>query len=244
MSIDLDELYERLEFCRQKVLQLNSEIISLGRGAVKCWVEPLGYDNGIVNAELLNKPPVSLRSEIGMLVNEQRSILDALACTLARRNGANDVSGVYFPITKTKSVQDEKVTKIKVKKISQQDRETIATLKPWGGSDDEQHSTYFLLHEADRVRKHQKLLEWACVGGVSVSPINGIATANYFSTHGAVFKNVGQVLKLAEFAEINGELRAEFQLVYTEPAALNGRVVSYHLHQFNEAVQTALDLFA
>ena len=169
MNRDINELNERLELCRKKSIDLDIKIKHLAGQSIKYWVSLWHPGIGEVKAELLAHPPVSIRSEIGMIVNEQRSILDALACNLAIENGANDISDVSFPIVKSKAAFSQREARKRISKLSQENQSKIESFKPWKPSDDKPDDgnlALFMLHEGDRIRKHRNLLKWACLGGV------------------------------------------------------------------------------
>jgi hypothetical protein len=100
----------------------------------------------------LKEVPVSVRVKSGMLLNETRSVLDALACMLANRNvGANRETS--FPVCRDEQAFRDKRAQKKISRLSESDRCLIARHKPWAGGNDD----IFLLHEIDRQRKHVRL---------------------------------------------------------------------------------------
>lgn len=188
---------------------------------------------------MLSPPPVKLRIEIGLIVNEQRAILDALACILATRNGANHIKDVYFPVTRDKAAFAD--GRKKIRKLSQADRDAIESLTPWAPDDDGVGNLpLFLLHEADRVRKHQKLLQWACVGGVGAAS-NGVIGS--MVSEPVVFEEVGREETLASFSNVTCQLAVHIDLIYVEPAALNGNPVANCLREFYQAVAEVVARF-
>ena len=90
MVTHLDELLQRLDRCEEKCAFLAAQAKPLAERSVTFWKESYpGLDE--IKGSMLIEPPVGFRIDVGMIVNEQRSILDALACVLAIRNGANDL---------------------------------------------------------------------------------------------------------------------------------------------------------
>lgn len=244
MENDLSELLERVEFCRQKTDELQGRITQLAGKSISHWLFPWGSPGvGEIKATLLAHPPVSLRQEVGMIVNEQRAILDALACTLATRNGANHTNDVYFPITKTKEGFFQR-GQDKIRKISFTDQQTIEAIKPWAPSDDNPEDgnlVLFQLHDADRVRKHQNLLKWACLGGVYPA---GNGHIGMMTTEMVVFQDVGKEEVLAFFSGVTCGLAVQFEIVYAEPASLDGHAVRPLLSRFTDIVDEVVRSFA
>lgn len=243
MRNDLSELLDRVEFCRQRSQELQGRIAQLSKASIHYWRVPWQPGVGEIKAKLLAQPPVSLRQEVGMIVNEQRSILDALASKLAIRNGANDVRGVYFPITQTKVGFFEKVTQKKIEKLGQSDRESIEALKPWLAPYNEPENgnqLLYQLHEADIMRKHEDLLRWACLGGVYPS---GKGQIGKLDTGKVTFIEKGREETLAFFAAVTCQLNVHFEMVYVEPATLAGHAVGPLLSNFNDVVDKIVRKF-
>jgi hypothetical protein len=96
----------------------------------------------------------SLQPRITSIVHTLRSSLDHLACALAARAGHNDVSDVYFPITKTKAIFEGPNAQGKIKKLPAAAQKCIARLKPYGGG----NKLLRLLHELDVSGKHIRII--------------------------------------------------------------------------------------
>lgn len=245
MQNDLSELIDRIELCRVRGRDIERKVTDLARSSIACWVQHGAQSRaGEVKAKLLAHPPLSLRQEVGMLVNEQRTILDGLTSVLATRNGHNDVRGVYFPITKTKEVFNDKHTTSKFRKLSDAQIRTIETFKPWlpSAKDPEDgNRLLFQLHEADRVRKHQNLLRWSCLGGVHPTGDGYIGT---LQTHGVIFSEIEKEEHLAFFSDVTCQLVATFTMIYDGPPALHGRPVAPLLSHFCDAISEIVQAFA
>lgn len=240
MASDLNELHERIDWCRQKTAALEAQIIKVAGQSIKHWLFPWGQGTAEIKAQMLSPPPVALRAEVGVIVNEQRAILDALACALATRNGANHTNDVYFPITRDRQGYEETGSR-KVRKLLQADRDAIVAMAPWApdqGSGG--HPWLFKLHEADRVRKHQKLLKWACMGGVS--PV-GNGRIGHMQTGTVVFTEIGKEETLAVFTDATCPLGVSFSLIYVEPKAIDGWDVAACLRAFNDTVDQVVSTF-
>lgn len=244
MYRDLDELRQRAAWCRQKLEMMAPEIVKIGNQSIKHWCHLIQPGSGVIKASLLAHPPVSIRADVGMIVNEQRTILDALTGLLATRNGANHINNVNFPITKTKEGFFEPSAQRRMKKLSKLDQQKIEDLKPWWPSEDnpeDGNPALFLLHEADRVRKHQKLLRWACLGGAVPVGSGHIET---MSMTPVLFDQLGTEEELCSFLNITCQLQVQFQLVFREPEALHGRAVLPCLWEFDRTVSSIIESFA
>ncbi|QMW23163.1 hypothetical protein [Sandaracinobacteroides saxicola] len=243
MYSDLDELLERVKYCQAEADDLQINIANLAGQSILHWLSPWQPGTGDIKAKLLAHPPTPLRQKVGMIVNEQRSILDALACKLATRNGANDISDVYYPITKTKDIFYLPSTKKKIRKISTDHQTTIESMKPWLPSVDnpeDRDQVLFQLHEADRVRKHQDLLRRACLGNVFPT---GDGHIGHLQCGPVVFSEIGREVNLAWFSAVTCPLGVRFDIVYKEPSALDGFAVGPLLSEFNDKVSNIIEKF-
>lgn len=114
--------------------------------------------------------PMLIRSRTGMILNEVRSILDALACTLATRNKRTP-SGVYFPVGRDRNAFEEALNN--QRKIAAEDREILAGVRAYPAG----NRLLYGLHDADRKRKHQRLGAVGAVTGSSNIGLNAISLA-------------------------------------------------------------------
>lgn len=235
MASDLDELRLRAAWCSEQSSKLLAQIEAIGGKSIAVRTDLREPGSGVILAELLTPPPINLRITLGTIVNEQRSILDGLACQLARRAGVNDVSKVYFPVSK--DVQAfRKDGREKIKLLSASDRAKIESIEPWDGG----HPVLFRLHKADLYRKHDSLLKWGCLGGVH--PF-GSGYIEALSAQSVIFESPGIVEQLCYFQGVTMQLRATFSLVYVEPPALHGLSVSSALSEFNHAIHEIIAVF-
>lgn len=152
MASDLDELSQRLSYLESKIKLLHEHVRSFISQSV--LIQPIPSPDGSVSltATLRDAPPISIRSESGTITNELRAILDALACQLAIRHSGK-AAETYFPISKSQAIFNTDGRK-KMRLLASDDQKQIEALRPWLGG----HRTLFRLHEADRIRKHQRLL--------------------------------------------------------------------------------------
>jgi hypothetical protein len=245
MANDLSELLERIALCQSKIGALQSEARRQGLSSVECWVQPYGTGGqGEVQARLHEHPSVALRQEVGWIMNEQRSILDALACKLAVRNGINDTRQTYFPITATKEAffkasEGQK----KIAALSQNDRDAIAALKPWLPPEDDPQDgsmVLYLLHQADIYRKHNDLLRWACRGGVSPA---GTGYVQQMIMNPVTFLDIGKKETLASFRGVTTDFAVTIEMVYNNIAHLYNIPVVALMADCNRLVERILQQF-
>ena len=243
MSGDLAELLERVDLCQMRSQQIEANIDKLASTSIAHWTSNWQPHVGQITAKLLRHPSVAIRQEVGMLVNELRSILDALACKLATRNGANNTNSVYFPIMKNKAGFYDGLGRGKIKRLSNADQQAIEDLKPWNPTDDDPEDgnrILFQLHEADRVRKHQDLLRWACLGGARPAEWG---TGGNLQINRVVFSEVGKEMTLANFFGVSVPLYVSFDVIYLTPDALGGYSIAPLLSEFNDAVRRVVTGF-
>lgn len=254
MTNDLVEIFERIEFCRDEIKMLRGEIEKFFKDAITSRIEI--NENNFQNFFITQTKviPVKLRSRVGTITNELRSCLDALACQLAVRNGS-DTKQVYFPISKSREIF-ENDGKRKLKKLSHDDQNAIISLHPYR----DQNPTLFGLHEADRIRKHIKLVGAAIhgvgsmmgglfgfSGGTSIGSlvIDGKEISKDFSFNesSAILQNIGTEYLLAENVPRDVEFSVFFGLSYTSPEDLSGKDVCSTLDEFLKTVFSIVENF-
>lgn len=236
---DFPELFERLLYAQTKAHQLNKAMIEFIDSAVRYHERPSPNKPGItiVSAELMALPPIDFRIEAGQIANELRSILDAAACERAEAN-CGDSKNTYFPISKTDAVFLDDGRR-KMKKLSASDQDYIASLKPWGGG----NPTLFPLHEADRVRKHSKLL------GCDINPKSrpfGNGNTVYFLSYlsGPNLMRSGEIKDMFEYSPLNTtNVHIYTAICYTEPECLKATPVAELLIMGGQAVFDVLSGF-
>ena len=117
-------------------------------------------DSGQEFAVAIEKIPLPLEfsAEAGAIINAMRGALDILASSLARRNGKEPNPQRHFPIFCSAQQMVDPVTGIdsaeRKKWLSEAERATIKSLKPYQGGD----HTIWSIHELDILRKHERLL--------------------------------------------------------------------------------------
>jgi hypothetical protein len=250
MAADLVEIHERIEFVRSETELFNRECWRFFMSAVKVETRPWA-DNYEVLATLREAIPVRLKSKAGMLTNELRSCLDSLACVLAIRNNCKNVRNVQFPIYAAKKWLDED-GRDRLGDLSPADKQTILDLKPYP----EGNPLLFGLHEADRTRKHQRLLvssgqgAGASVGGVHFMPgamilgsVIGDVPIDHLHVSGETLNAVGHTVSIAWGSGRPTSVHPVFTLGYAEPEVLVGYTVPYALGAFSDLVQEIVRKF-
>lgn len=254
MASDLVELHERVEWARGEIQTLKDECRAFCRQAFKTWIDHDADGSFALSAQQTKPVPTSIKSRGGTIANELRSCLDGLACQLAIRNGETPAD-VYFPISKHKSVFESDGLKRKLRKLSATDRDTIAALRPYR----EANEALFGLHEADRTRKHQRLI--ASTGGASVllngrhlnprfgnaeffeCTINGVNVPYLATPGGRLITDVGVTFEIARGAGFTAPIEAVFALAYSEPDELRGQIITVSLRHFADTVDGIIGLF-
>lgn len=152
MDDDLHEIRDRLLYCRAEITQINGQVRDYCGEGVEFRGIRIDNNREIqIQAKLKGSVPIPLRSKVGCVVNDLRSILDNLAIVLAERHhGAND--STYFPISASQCVFGKDGMQ-KIKALSPADQKTIIDLGPYP----EKNPTLFALHRLDISRKHGRL---------------------------------------------------------------------------------------
>jgi hypothetical protein len=96
-----------------------------------------------------------INTEIGAIINSIRSGLDLLAAALATRNGVKSSEATHFPIFGSlHDFIDPKIGIESKKWLSQREKATIKSFKPYKGGD----FLLYPLHQLDIRRKHERLI--------------------------------------------------------------------------------------
>ena len=246
MSADLIEIRERLRYQLSKIESLEKDLTNYAGESIIFRREHNGdaivggTDDGeyfSLFAVMMAPVPISVRADAGLIANELRSCLDALACVLATRNLKSPKS-TYFPISKTKCVFFDDGVK-KLRNISIADQHYIMSIKPYGGG----NSVLYGLHEIDRTRKHTRLGVWAT--GSSVEFFAGErpyqATFDTLNTH---LTDVGVEVRIAagtapKFASIGGKVIIGWE----SPEEVQGVMASAFLSKAHDAISAIVRRF-
>ena len=86
MDKNFNELFGRLEICKNEIREFSKQVEDFTNSAFEVhWVETAAEFE--VHGHVVKEVPLQLRSRSGMIINELRTILDALAFILAQKNG-------------------------------------------------------------------------------------------------------------------------------------------------------------
>ncbi len=252
---DLDELIERVALCRTEISALTKDVQAFRDASLTTQTlgTPQHYD---IFVTLKQDVPVRLRQKAGTIANELRSCLDGLAVQLAKRNGATDeqVSKTYFPISRSAANFNSDGRK-KIKFLSAPDQQKIIGLNPYDGA----NNLLFGVHEADRIRKHQRLGLFAGNTDLIVArtrvPSNFLIADCIFGGH-VIEKFMAEQDPQTQFVTKAGEsvriasgkgtpppVTRLFNVVYQEPDTLKGRPIIETLSAFCDTVENIIRMF-
>lgn len=240
MAADLDEMFERLEWCRSECECIQREFDKFSESRPYSISELSNFALARPTKQIIvtatKQLPKGISIRIGTTTNEIRSILDALASALAVRNGKT-ANGVHFPIAKDENDFDTDARiKDKIRKISLADQAIIRSLKPWPQGND----LLCALHQLDVTRKHTRLAVLASVPS-RLSIQNGRITGTMFPT------GERDILKGAIIAHLTFDSSIVFDLdlglAFSEPPFLAGKDAVTVLRSFIGEVDAALKIF-
>lgn len=231
---DLDELVQRCGYAQELVASLQSKAQDYLNRAVSFTEDRSNLPHVSIYGEITEDVPTAIRVDLGCVVNELRSILDGLATVLAIRHSGKGREA-DFPIMKDETVFEEKAPK-RLKLLAQADQDTIRHLQPWEGG----HPVLFKLHEADRYRKHQRLLR--ALAGASVWP-TGPGFVGEFFVNGSTFSEVGVRRHLAGGTHLHMKVQRIAGIHYAEPPSLEGTSAVGLAYQSAQAVAEIVDSF-
>jgi hypothetical protein len=245
MARDLEEVRERLSHVKKQIRSFRTLLFDYERSAVLTRSEVFGGELSVLSGYKTKPIPVSLRSSAGMIVNELRSCLDTVACTLAIRNNKTD-NNTYFPISRSQDIFLSDGLR-KIRNLSDSDKDRISSYRPYRGG----HPHLYSLHEIDRTRKHRRLV-------TSSVRSHGVLVAGVpmpFGLGGNVFlRNCtvnGEPVDMLSFGPSNIEqdatpiafgvgripsLQPVISVSYDEPNEIVGKPVSLALKDFSDTV--------
>jgi len=242
---DLDQHFERLKWLEGEIERLAAEVQKYTDSepievfSRMCFTR--GYITRIYRTRIREQVPTSIKAHAGTIINEMRAILDALACSLAQRNGHKNVSGTYFPTGKTKAIFESNDVQKKIKKLGDQDKHTIAALEPYGGGNE----MLYALHSSDIIRKHQRLI---LVAGEVCSTVLGNDGSWVLDGGKLIYANLGPGVPLdkpiAETAwDYELPIRQNAEIAFSEPPAIKSKPLIATLKEFFGLVYSILELF-
>jgi hypothetical protein len=241
MVEDLAEAFERLDNCTADLRSLEltmREYLQKNFDIAADKVE----DEAIIRVRLLSPVPVGIRTKVGGIANEARSILDHLAVVLAARNGYPESRSTYFPISETES-NFRKDGRSKIKLLSDHDQGLIADLQPIG----QKTPLLFGFHEFDIMRKHRRLaVHPGGVDGYGISsPDGGPISIDYILP---IFPQVTEIgLDWVPVSRIKARSKISLSpnptLVFADPPHLKGKPVDLALASLIREVRKIVELF-
>jgi hypothetical protein len=251
MSTDLTELKERLDFVGGDIQNLRAQIFKFTVVSAEVNIEHNGSGAFQIYARLTKQIPTALGSRAGMIANELRSILDSLACQLAIRNGKS-TSHVYFPVSKSAAIFAIDGMR-KISKLAEADQNAIIALNPFK----EGNPILFGLHEADRTRKHQRLVASAAQGNLDVGGMGAIFGGANVSMVGCTVN--GAPVGLLNFGPtqlevgvwkpvgfgiaVDAQIDPIVSIAYQEPEEIAGNSVPEMLTYFQDIVREIIAKF-
>ena len=242
MTSDLQELFERINWARSEISQVNEELLSWVKADIilASKIEPDQPHIIQLLAHYRQPIPLGCRARSGVIVNELRSCLDGLASKLAIRN-AKTPRGVYFPICDNEADFDtDPRLSGKIKKLAPEDQAIIVSTKPFAvlRSGEPGNLLIYGLHKADIMRKHIELLP--CNTGTSIALKNGSVGYMY-----SISKNITEKPEVMAWISTGSiaEISLTPQFLYSQPEVLNGRRVIDTLHDFANEVEKVVKLF-
>jgi len=246
MRADLQEHTDRLQWVQDEIDRLDEEVQAYLE-TKPCEVR-WHYDfsknppTRLYYPVEVSPPPKGVQIRTGTLINELRSILDALACTLAARNGASQaaIKETYFPTAQSAAdYQSDPRIRRKIKHLFPADQLLIDNLRPYRGGND----LLFTLHSADVLRKHQRLVLFAnSLENIVVLP--GIIDG---ARLGRIGFEPGPVSRRPIIAEqphdYHQPLDVSVTVTFAEPPWIEGKPISATLRDFACEVKSALEVF-
>ena len=232
---DFSEFEQRVDFCESEIKLLSAQIATYVDTSVEHWFQDLDGAVGLL-AKISSYPPVALRSRAGLIANELRATLDGLVWELADQH-AGTHRDISFPIFRNEDIYNEQSVK-RLKRISKDDAEKIHNLRPWEGG----HEYLWRLHEADRVRKHQRLL--SCGGTGTIHSETFLMSIVHFDN--------GRIPNLDEVTLVHAsstllssgiEPIPKFFVVYENPECLQGENIQLFLTSCCSAVREIIKFF-
>lgn len=232
MQDELQELIERVDACENEVNSIDAAIRHYFDHHLKHWFMSEGGFT-MLCAQVDRLPPTQIRTKIGMTANELRAVLDGLACHLAERHSGTS-KDTYFPISKAESIFRDDGHK-KMRRLHPSDQDRISGLKPWRGG----HDILFPLHEADRMRKHRRLLAASGTGRLSIPEGHQGFFLHYVERTEGLIKLANEPHLIHEWKTIisAAEISPEFFIIYLEPEDLSGKEVIKFLRESLDAVR-------
>lgn len=246
MANDLQDHFARVAWVRGEITRLEDEVSSfLTSNPVEVvWSFDLGRYESRRIYKLVQRAAVPKSAQIraGSIINEMRSVLDSLACTLSVRNGNKDIGSTYFPTGKSQEIFDSANIQKKIKNLSDADKALIRGLKPYPGGND----LLYTLHSSDIIRKHQRLILFA--SGTDHLKIGKKGWWSMDSTRMREIKfNPGPLSSNTLHMDLAWDYHIDLAVVasvsFAEPDYIKGKPIIATLNEFADLTETVLKIF-
>lgn len=198
-----------------------------------------------LKVKLTNPIPSGIATVVGDAANNLRSALDHLACCLAIKNGATNVSGTYFPFAGDKLEFELPGTQRKIKRLAPEARDLVIALQPYKGGND----FLWSLSKVASLDKHQSLIAVAALSDSWTGTFSMVAG----STETQVFEAAkmvrldqdGTLLRYPYIAgrDVEAEIEITVDIAFGEIDPIKNQPALAVLNQFSGLVERIVLLF-
>lgn len=239
MADDLADHKARIGYCWGEIDALENAIdafITSGSYRITHEVDEATGD-GIFYVQLARQIPKQIAIKTGSIAHELRATLDALACTLALRN-AKTTNQVYFPICADEAeFLDPKRGREKIKKLSQQNQEAIAALRPWQAESPLLHA----LHLSDRTHKHTRLIVIGSDTGQVGLGFNSNGFVRFLKARVEINDHPEAFMRIGKGSYMEVTIGADVTM--SEPDSIRSRPVATVLREFASLTKSIVERF-
>lgn len=237
MNDDLRPVFEGLEYCRQKRLEIHAEFHAFCRQSIKSELLGDPKVSAALVATLVDPVPVRFAREVGTTLNEVRVQLDYLANVLGRRNGANSPDSSFPIVTEAVKFKD---AKNKIRQLSADDRKKIKELQPYQDEADTQVLIH--LHAADIFRKHHAPMGARVTASTIAGGYGKIGSMS--ATGDGLFLEAGTRRAISYMSEVTMQIGCGFRLEVLEPETIRGTDALEFLDHSIDCVEFVVSQFA
>lgn len=259
MTIDLAELNERIDYCDEQISDFERRVTEFKRRHLVFDVSPSPDEEPVgtysIHARVTAHIPTSIRSQVGMIINELRSTLDSLAVMAAISNGGNG-KNVYFPVSKTIEIFMTDGER-KILQLNDKHKEFIRNLHPYKGGNE----TLYRLHASDVQRKHIRLSPSSLIPVIHPQgfglPAGGRATFERCMFNGifvermsilgiskGALKTTNSPVHIVSGAPNNLPLHIDSGVFFDSPEDVEGWSIPHLLHEWSAIVRSIVSNFA
>jgi len=250
--LDIMTADERIELVQVKIKRAKEHVANVYR-LTRAFIESRAYGHGTKRdprtGELLyyvtrapDKAPSEISAVAGDAIQNLRSALDHLACSLVLAAGGKPHRNTGFPIH-VSATEYEYFKRRKVQGMSKAAIEAIDALKPYKGGND----TLWLVHRLNNIDKHRLLItvgtmlcshtptptQWRHLASQGLMPplyLKGRLRKSPFmriqSPAAPVYLKTGEILlRDAPDAEVDQEIKFSIDVAFNEPGICEGQPV-------------------